>query len=173
VALVHGRMKPAEKEAVMRAFKDGKTQLLVATTVIEVGVDVPNASLMIVENAERLGLSQLHQLRDESGAVRRRARACSSITRRCRRMHAHASASCARPTTASRFHAATRNARSGRGARHAPDRRAVIPHRRPGARSGHAAAHRACCVPVAGKYPQHVTPLIRRWLGLREHYGEV
>lgn len=67
VALVHGRMKPQEKQQVMAAFKAGDTDLLVATTVIEVGVDVPNASLMVMENAERLGLSQLHQLRGRVG----------------------------------------------------------------------------------------------------------
>lgn len=67
VGLVHGRMKPAEKQAVMATFSAGETQLLVATTVIEVGVDVPNASLMVIEHAERMGLSQLHQLRGRVG----------------------------------------------------------------------------------------------------------
>jgi ATP-dependent DNA helicase RecG len=67
VGLVHGRQRPAEKEAAMAAFKSGDTGLLVATTVIEVGVDVPNASLMVIENPERLGLAQLHQLRGRVG----------------------------------------------------------------------------------------------------------
>jgi ATP-dependent DNA helicase RecG len=76
VGLIHGRMKGAEKDAVMRAFKAGELALLVATTVIEVGVDVPNATLMVVDNAERMGLAQLHQLR---GRVGRGAKASTCV----------------------------------------------------------------------------------------------
>src|SRR3569623_1370473 len=67
IGLVHGKMKAADRDAAMAAFKAGETQMLVATTVIEGGVDVPEATIMVVEHAERFGLSQLHQLRGRVG----------------------------------------------------------------------------------------------------------
>src|SRR5215211_7446687 len=67
VALLHGRIPAAERDETMRAFRDGKIDVLVATTVIEVGIDVPNATVMLVEHPERFGLSQLHQLRGRVG----------------------------------------------------------------------------------------------------------
>jgi RecG-like helicase len=71
VGLIHGRMKPQDKDDVMQKFITGNTRLLVATTVIEVGVDVPDATIMVIEHAERFGLAQLHQLRGRVGTRRK------------------------------------------------------------------------------------------------------
>jgi ATP-dependent DNA helicase RecG len=174
IALVHGRLKSAEKEAVMREFKDGDTNLLVATTVIEVGVDVPNASLMIIENAERLGLSQLHQLRGRVGrgaaqsscvllyhaplsenarerlAILRDTHDGFEISRRDLEMRGPGEVLGTRQTGEQAFHIADL----------VRDQR-WLPRIEQGARL------------LLQHYPERVTPLIRRWLGVREHYGEV
>jgi ATP-dependent DNA helicase RecG len=82
VALLHGRMKGDEKESVMHRFAAGQLQILVSTTVVEVGVDVANATLMVIKHAERFGLSQLHQLRGRIGRGSTPRRACCCIERR-------------------------------------------------------------------------------------------
>jgi len=174
LGLVHGRLKPAEKEAVMREFKDGRIQLLVATTVIEVGVDVPNASLMIVENAERLGLSQLHQLRGRVGrgaaqstcvllyhsplsdsarerlAILRDTNDGFEISRRDLEMRGPGEVLGTRQTGEQVFHIADL----------VRDQQ-LLPKIEQAAQM------------LADRNPERVTPLISRWLGIREHFGEV
>ena len=174
VALIHGRLKTAEKEAIMRDFKDGKTQLLVATTVIEVGVDVPNASLMIIENAERLGLSQLHQLRGRVGRGAAQS-SCVLLYHAPLSQMARTRLSILRDTHDG-FEIAQRDLEMrGPGE--------VLGTRQTGEQAFHIAdlvrdqkllpqIDRATTL-LMGKYPERVAPLIRRWLGLREHYGEV
>ena len=75
LGLIHGQLRPADKDGVMHRFRAGETDVLVATTVIEVGIDIPNATVMVIEDADRFGLSQLHQLRGRVGRGRRRRRA--------------------------------------------------------------------------------------------------
>ncbi|WP_298721412.1 ATP-dependent DNA helicase RecG [uncultured Oceanisphaera sp.] len=174
VGLVHGRMKAAEKQAVMADFKDGKLDLLVATTVIEVGVDVPNASLMIIENPERLGLAQLHQLRGRVGR--------GAVASHCVLLY-HAPLT----KTAGQRLGVLRDTNDGfiiaqkdleiRGPGELLGTRqtgladlkiadlvrdqALLPEVQRLARY------------LADRHPTVVEPLIRRWLGQRDHYGKV
>ena len=174
VGLVHGRQRGAERESVMAAFAAGELDLLVATTVIEVGVDVPNASLMIIENPERLGLSQLHQLRGRvgRGAVESHCvllyHAPLSVTARDRLALIR--------STLDGFRIAEEDLRM-RGAGE------VLGTRQTGTlafrvadplRDQHltAAAQRAADL-ILARYPRLVEPLIHRWLGRREEFGQV
>ncbi len=129
VGMVHGRMRPRERETVMAAFKGADVQLLVATTVIEVGVDVPNASLMIIENPERLGLAQLHQLRGRVGRGTVESQLCADVPR------APVGDRPGAPGGDARYQRRIRDcpegpgaARPGRGARNPPDRGDAAAH---------------------------------------------
>jgi len=174
VALLHGRMKGPEKEQVMAAFNAGDVDLLVATTVIEVGVDVPNASLMVIENAERLGLAQLHQLRGRVGrgtqhsacvlmyrpplsalgrerlAVMRRSSDGFEIARRDLELRGPGEVLGTRQSGVLQMRIADllRD-------------QSLIP-----------AVERAAAVMLT-RHPRHVAPLIRRWLGQGVQFGDV
>ena len=174
IGLVHGRIKVAEREPVMAAFKAGELDLLVATTVVEVGVDVPNASLMIIENPERLGLAQLHQLRGRVGrgqvvsfclllfhpplsaaardrlATLRRETSGFAIADADLKMRGAGEVLGTRQAGAAQFRLADplRDESLVASAQHAADR--MLTH-----------------------WPDRVAPMIRRWLGDREAYGRV
>lgn len=174
IGLVHGRMKPAEKSAVMSAFKQGELHLLVATTVIEVGVDVPNASLMIIENPERLGLAQLHQLR---GRVGRGARAshCLLLYQTPLSQLGKQRLGIMRDSNDGFYIAEQDLAIRGPGQ--------VLGTRQTGLMSfriADLARDAALLDPVKSAadtiehdYPSHIDPLVNRWLGDRELYGNV
>lgn len=174
IGLVHGRLKAAEKERVMNAFAAGKIDLLVATTVIEVGVDVPNASLMIIENAERLGLAQLHQLRGRVGRGTAES-TCVLMYRSPLTANARSRLGILRETTDG-FRIARKDLEiRGPGE--------VLGTRQTGMlelRVADLVRDQALLEPVstaAGKlldeYPDRVNPLIRRWLGDADRYGTV
>jgi ATP-dependent DNA helicase RecG len=174
IALVHGRMKPQDKEAVMRRFKAGEIELLVATTVIEVGVDVPNASLMIIENSERLGLSQLHQLRGRVGRGATRS-SCVLMYQPPLGSNARARLAAMRETNDG-FEIARRDLelrgpgemlgtrQTGVAQYHIADLlrdRALLPR------------VRALAQDLLARQPERVAPIVRRWVGQAERYATV
>ncbi len=174
IGLVHGRMKPAEKDKVMTAFRDGGLDVLVATTVIEVGVDVPNASLMIIENAERLGLSQLHQLRGRVGRGHQKS-ACVLLYKPPLGEHARIRLAALRDTTDG-FEIARKDLElRGPGE--------VLGTRQTGAQKMRVADLVRDCdllpeVLALGKkmmrnHPERVPVLIRRWMRSAQEYGHV
>jgi len=174
IGLVHGRLKPVDKERVMADFKGGNIDLLVATTVIEVGVDVPNASLMIIENAERLGLAQLHQLRGRVGRGSKKS-ACLLMYHGALSEHARARLAAMRETSDG-FAIAQRDLElRGPGE--------VLGTRQTGMQQLRIAdlmRDRGMLPDIAKaaalllrNYPAHVQPLIRRWLGDAARYGNV
>ncbi|WP_116474704.1 ATP-dependent DNA helicase RecG [Zobellella maritima] len=174
VGLVHGRMKAAEKQAVMTDFKDGGLDLLVATTVIEVGVDVPNASLMIIENPERLGLAQLHQLR---GRVGRGATESHCVLL----YHAPLSKTAGQRLgvlrdTADGFVIAQKDLEIRGPGELLGTRQTGLADLKVAdlVRDQHLLPEvQRLARYLADRHPQAVAPLIRRWLGLRDHFGKV
>ncbi len=174
VGLVHGRMKPAEKEAVMDRFKRGELELLVATTVIEVGVDVPNASLMIIENAERLGLSQLHQLRGRVGRGARRS-VCVMLYRGPLSATARSRLEVMRATTDG-FQVAQRDLElRGPGEVLGTRQTGLLRLRVADLVRDHALVPRAAAAAemIMNRHAGRVSPLIRRWVGDGVDYAHV
>src|SRR5690606_3899642 len=174
VGLVHGRMKAQEKTAVMNAFKEGGLHLLVATTVIEVGVDVPNASLMVIENPERLGLAQLHQLRGRVGRGERESHCMllyhaplSEIGKQRLRIMRESNDG---------FYIAEQDLRiRGPGE--------ILGTRQTGlmafkiadlARDGHLQAKvKIWAEKIRARHPERIGPLVKRWLAENQRYGNV
>ena len=174
VGLVHGRMKARDKERVMAEFCQGAIDLLVATTVIEVGVNVPNASLMIIENAERLGLTQLHQLRGRIGRGGCQSN-CVLMYRSPLSQSARARLSILRATTdgfeIARKDLELRGPGEVLGTRQTGMLNLRIADLVRDQKLIDGVRHAAEC--LLHEYPDHVAPLIRRWLGDAERYGTV
>lgn len=174
IGLVHGRLKAAEKDRVMSAFKAGDIDLLVATTVIEVGVDVPNASLMIIDNAERLGLSQLHQLR---GRVGRGAKQSSCVLLFGERLSKTAKARLAiLRETNDGFLIAQRDLEiRGPGELLGTRQTGLLNLRIADFQRDQALLPRiaTCAEILLLRYPDRVAPIIQRWLGDGLRYGKV
>ncbi len=174
IALIHGRMKPSEKDTVMRGFRNHDIDLLVATTVIEVGVDVPNASLMVIENAERLGLAQLHQLRGRVGRGSEQS-ACVLMYQAPLSRYAKERLAVMRRTNdgfeIAQCDLEQRGAGEVLGTRQTGEQRlyiadlirdrALLPK-----------IERAASL-LIDKYPENVEPLIQRWVKARSEYANV
>jgi ATP-dependent DNA helicase RecG len=174
VGLIHGRMSAEDKEAAMHAFQKGNTHLLVATTVIEVGVDVPNASVIVIENAERLGLSQLHQLRGRVGR--------GAVASHCVLLYQHPLSDLARERltvmreTSNGFNIAQRDLElRGPGE--------VLGTRQTGELTFHVAdlirdsdmlpSVQQAAEIIMREHQDAIEPLVKRWLGQGEEYGKV
>ncbi|MBS0398093.1 MAG: ATP-dependent DNA helicase RecG, partial [Proteobacteria bacterium] len=174
VGLVHGRMPGAAKERTMQEFKRGAIQLLVATTVIEVGVDVPNASLMVIENAERMGLAQLHQLRGRVGR--------GEFESTCVLLYHSPLSSLARARlavmrdTSDGFEVARRDLELRGPGELLGTRQTGLSQMRVADLSRDAdllpSVQRAAQL-LLQRWPAHVAPLIARWIGQAEQYGRV
>jgi len=174
VGLVHGRMPSASKESTMRRFKDGKIQLLVATTVIEVGVDVPNATLMVIENAERMGLAQLHQLRGRVGRGRH-ASSCLLMYRSPLSPLARERLAVMRDTNDG-FEVARRDLELRGPGELLGTRQTGLAQMRVADLSRDAdllPRVQIAAETLLRDWPLHVAPLIRRWVGHAEQYGRV
>jgi ATP-dependent DNA helicase RecG len=174
VGLVHGRMPPAAKEGTMRRFKDGKIQLLVATTVIEVGVDVPNATLMVIENAERMGLAQLHQLRGRVGRGQH-ASSCLLMYRSPLSPLARERLAVMRDTNDG-FEVARRDLELRGPGELLGTRQTGLAQMRVADLSRDAdllPRVQIAAESLLRDWPPHVAPLIRRWVGHAEQYGRV
>lgn len=174
IGLVHGRMKQNEKDAVIARFKSGEINLLVATTVIEVGVDVPNASLMVVENAERLGLAQLHQLRGRVGRGKKQS-ACVLMYRPPLSAKGKQRLSILRET-GSGFVVAKKDLQMrGPGEVLGTRQTGLIEMRIADiVRDEHMLADvKQASNLMLTRYPEHISPLIQRWLGASQRFGEV
>ena len=174
IGLVHGRMKQDEKEEVVAKFKSGDIDLLVATTVIEVGIDVPNASLMIIENAERLGLAQLHQLR---GRVGRSEKQCACVLMYHPPLSDRGKQRLAiLRETNSGFEIARKDLQMRGPGEVLGTRQAglIEMHIADIVRDEHLLAqiNKASCV-IQEHYPECITPLIERWLGSADRFASV
>lgn len=174
IGLIHGRLKPGEKAAAMEAFKSGQLQLLVATTVIEVGVDVSNASLMVIENPERLGLAQLHQLRGRVGRGQQESH-CVLLYSTPLSQHSTERLSIMRQTTdgfkIAEMDLKLRGPGEVLGTRQTGEMELRIADLQ---RDAHLLPQiKTTAETILAEYPVQAEAIIRRWLGGSERYGQV